>query len=268
LIRLLSTCWYGICLTSRMRTLVRIIPTCVFCLIVAAPAGAQTPAPSVPSDWNERVEELRAWVSAYSEWKSWNEKWRNKVEPGWVGFKERREPPDPPPWLFAECASLIAAEGILGEACDLLVEWNDPADTGVRKRAARQAQSEKVTKTIWWEHVHLDAFWPMPDLRASVYGVIGVHAAVAIAGRFQVFVAPGAILINLPSGGNSREWQPAADWGVAYRLTDFKFPGTEQLASLHFNFAKAWILTGQPGISKADIELAGFSFTFKKDRRK
>ena len=249
-----------------MRTLVWIIPTCVCGLIIAAPAAAQTPgAPTVPSDWNERVEELRTWVSAYSDWKSWNEKWRNKVEPGWVGFKERRERPDPPVWLADECASLLAAEGILGEACALLAEWKDPGSAKVRKRAVAQAQSEKPTKTIWWEHVHLDAFWPMPEWRAGIYGVIGVHATVAVAGRFQIFVAPGAILVNLPSGGKSREWQPAADWGIAYRLTDFRFPGTGQWASLHFNFAKAWILTGQPGITKADIELAGFSFTFKKD---
>jgi len=93
-----------------------------------------------------------------------------------------------------------------------------------------------------------------------------VHATITVKGRFQLFVAPGAILLNLPNG-RSRDWQPATDWGVAFRLTDFRFPGTGQWVSLHFNFAEAWLLTGQPAMAKSKIELAGFSFTFKRDPR-
>ena len=62
-----------------------------------------------------------------------------------------------------------------------------------------------------------------------------------------VFVAPGAILLNLPTGrNNERQWRPATDYGIAYRLFDFRIPGTERGASLHLNLAKAWVLAG-PG---------------------
>jgi hypothetical protein len=241
------------------------------CLVSAVvPAGAQVAedTSSMPADWDERVIDLREWVSEYNEWKAWREKWRNRSEPGWLGFRSRRQPPDPPAWLADDCASLLEADGILGEACQLLAEWKDPDNARViQKRVATQLKGEEPVKTVWWEHIHFDALWPMPQWRAGIYGVVGVHATVAVAGRFQIFVAPGAILINLPNGPNNRDWQPAADWGISYRLADFKFPGSGREASLHFNFAKAWVLTGQPGIAKADVELAGFSFTFKKDRK-
>ena len=249
---------------SRLTTILLVVFSC---LTAVAPAAAQAIAttPSMPPDWDERVVELRTWVTEYSEWKAWTEKWRNRPEPGWVGFRDRREAPEPPEWLLKECSVLLEADGILGDACELLAEFKgDDLTRLAKKRAAAQVYREEPAKTVWWEHVHLDTFWPMPQWGTSIYGVIGVHATVTVAGRFQIFVAPGAILINLPNGPK-REWQPAADYGVAYRLTDFRFPGTGQWASLHFNFAKAWILTGQPGLAKANIELAGFSFTFKKD---
>jgi hypothetical protein len=247
-----------------------------FCVSAAVPASAQvadevtnggaaTTVGALPSDWDERVVELRAWVKAYSSWKEWRAEYRNKPERGWLGYRSRRERPDPPTWLADECASLLEADGVLGEACDLLKEYQAGDDPTVVRKRPVIPKSEEPTKTIWWEHIHLDALWPMTQVGSDVYGVIGVHATVAVKGRFQLFVAPGAILMNLPNGPKSREWQPAADWGIAYRLADFQFPGTRQWTSLHFNFAKAWILTGQAGFSKATVELAGFSFTFKRD---
>ena len=246
----------------------------IFCVFFFAAPGYAQETVAVESnqvesnqvDWEQRVIELKKWIDEYVDWKAWSEKYRNKPEPGWVGFRERRVRPSPPAWLVDDCASLIEAEGVLGEACLLLADWKNGGLSAAAQRqlAAARAQREAPTKTVWWEHVHLDAFWPMPQWRTSVYGVVGMHATVAIAGRFQVFVAPGAILINLPGSSNTREWQPAADWGVAYRLADFRFPGSGQWATLHFNFAKAWILVGEPAFGRSSIELAGFSFTFKK----
>ena len=252
---------------------IRILLVGLFCVAAVASAEAQTPAteinPSVPTDWESRNVELQAWVSAYSEWKAWNAKWRNRPEPGWLGYRERRQRPEPPEWLAEECASVIDADGLLGEGCRLFYEYEGtPRPTVVQPKSPKSAipaKSEAPEKTKWWEHVHLDAAWPMAQWGSGIYGVVGVHATVPIKGRFQIFVAPGAILMNLPSSANSREWQPATDWGIAYRLADFRFPGTGQWASLHFNFAKAWILMGPAGAPRSSIELAGFSFTFKKD---
>jgi hypothetical protein len=253
-----------------MRIPIRFLLVGVFFLCVVASAGAQIPVPdvepSVPSDWQQRVPELQAWVSAYSDWKAWTEKWRNRPEPGWFSYRERRQPPNPPEWLSAECTSLLEADGLLGQACDLWFESQGiRRPTIVQPKALAPKLSEQPAKTIWWEHVHLDVLWPMAQWDSGVYGLIGVHATVPIKGRFQLFVAPGAILMNLPNGPKSREWQPAADFGFAYRLADFRWPGTGQWASLHFNFAKAWILMGPPGVPRSSIELAGFSFTFKRD---
>ena len=104
----------------------------------------------------------------------------------------------------------------------------------------------------------------MTQWGSPVYGVVGMHATMDIAGRFQMFVAPGVILMNLPSVDGTREWQPATDWGFAYRLFDFKFPGSKRRGSLHVNIAKAWVLTGPSNMFKSTVDLAGFSITPKK----
>ena len=261
-ILLMSIAWAGVAVPGWAQT----VETTGGEPSVAVNESLMPPAPDA-DEWEKRVIELKKWMAAYEDWRTWNEQWRNRPEPGWVGFRERRHPPDPPAWLIADCDVLIAADGILGEACVMLAEQKTDFVTAARQKqiAAARTQKEAPSNTSWWEHVHLDLFWPMAQWRGSVYGVIGVHATVEVVKRFQVFVAPGAILINLPSGTNSREWQPAADWGIAYRLTDFRFPGTGQWSTLHFNFAKAWILSGGQGFMRSSINLAGFSITFKKD---
>ena len=168
-------------------------------------------------------------------------------------------------WLDDACRELAEDQGVLVDACRLLADWKDePVVTEMRQRMAdAQAQREMPTKDMWWEHVHLDALWTMTEVRANVFGVLGMHATVDVAGRFQIFVAPGAILLNLPNG-RSREWRPATDWGMAYRMFDFTFPGTDRRASLHLNLARAWVLAGPENLVRSSIDLAGFSVTFKK----
>jgi len=217
------------------------------------------------TQWGQRLGEMQRWITDYENWKRWYEVWRNKPEPGWIGHRDRRRRPDPPTWLDDECRDVVQDHGILVDACRLLADWKDEQIVLQMRRQTTQTQvqHEAPTKNVWWEYVHFDALWAMPQVGASVFGVLGMHATVQVAGRFQVFVAPGAILLNLPNG-KSREWRPATDWGMAYRIVDFTFPGTRRRASLHLNLARAWVLAGPSNVIKSSIDLAGFSVTFKK----
>ncbi len=210
--------------------------------------------------------ELDQWMRKYRQWKDWSNKWRNKNEPGWFSFRERRQRPDPPAWLFEICRDLADSEGAFADGCKLLADWKDDYATEQLRRqiAGTRAEAEMPAKTVWWEHVHFDGLWPMTQWGASVYGVFGVHATVQVAGRLQVFVAPGTMLVNLPSSRGGREWKPATDWGVTFRLVDFRFPGTNQFGTLHLNIVKAWLLAGPSNVVSTSVDLAGFSLTLKR----
>jgi hypothetical protein len=217
--------------------------------------------------FDEQLRDLKRWIDDFEKWKQWNAQWRSTRQQGWFKTHPRRERPDPPPWLAEDCRDSFSDEpGLLSTACRLLAEWHED-DAAVQLRAqtaAARVQQEAPTKSVWWEHVHLDAMWPMAQTGNSVFGVLGVHATVDIAGRFQVFVAPGAILLSLPNGSDSRELRPAMDWGIAYRCFDFNFPGIERRASLHINLARAWVMSGPTNLVRANVDLVGFSLTFKK----
>jgi hypothetical protein len=216
---------------------------------------------------DQRLKELRRWVHDYGDWQDWRTKWRNTREPGWFGSRDRRPRPDPPEWVVESCSDQLDDADDLVAACALLADWNaDEAAAKLRQQLAMaRAQREAPTKSLWWEHVHVDAAWPMTQWRSSVYGVIGMHATIEVAGRFEVFVAPGAMVLSLPAPGGAHELKPAADWGFAYRLFDFTFPGTSVPCRLHLNLARAWIFGGPSRLMESTIDLAGFSVTFKKD---
>jgi len=219
-------------------------------------------------DWAQRLENVARWLKEFKSWQKWDAAWHNKREPGWFGSRPRRTRPDPPAWLAAECATASLDQDRLAQACRAYVDWKDDEVVAQLRRDAATAvtQKEAPTKSLWWEHIHFDGLWPMPQWGSGVFGVLGMHATVDIAGRLQVFVAPGAIILNLPNGPNSREWKPATDWGIAYRVADFNFPGTDRRASLHLNLAKAWILADPIGAFPGTVDLAGFSLTFKRSR--
>jgi len=220
------------------------------------------------TDWTERLVEVQRWVTEFRSWQKWDAQWHNKKEPGWLGARERRKRPDPPVWLAAECADASLEQGLLASACRALIDWNDDEIVAQLRRdtVSARTQQEAPTKSLWWEHIHLDALWPMPQWGSGVLGVVGMHASVDVAGRFQVFVAPGAIVLNLPNG-QTREWKPATDWGIGYRLLDFTFPGTDRRASLNLNLAKAWVLADPIGAFPATVDLLGFSLTFKHGKQ-
>jgi hypothetical protein len=155
------------------------------------------------------------------------------------------------------------------DACRLFREWKDDGRTAALRRqiAGSRQQAEAPTHTSWWQHVHLDALWPMTQSGSHVYGVVGTHATVDVAGRLEVFVAPGAMVLTMPSERGSRDWRIATDWGIGYRLADFSFPGVDREASLHLNLVTAWVFAGPANAIPNRINLVGFSVTFNPPAR-
>jgi hypothetical protein len=156
----------------------------------------------------------------------------------------------------------------LAPACAALQSWRDDDGTAqVRQaRVTGTRQQEQERKTTWWEHVHMDVLWPAVQWQTSIYGVAGMHVSTSVAGRLQIFTAPGAMLLNLPGRRGTRVWKVAANYGIGYRLLDFTFPGGRP-AELHLNLAKAWLLSDiTDAFTKRTVDFAGFSITFKKSR--
>jgi hypothetical protein len=219
-------------------------------------------APTVP-DGAKRRDELKKWVDEFSEWKQWAGRWRNRREPGLLsGSRERRPRPDPPDWLFDHCGSGIDGSDESEEACTLLAEWSAPnaiVQAATTRATATQA-SEDSDNTTWWEHLHLDGGWPA--MQANIYGVIGVHATTHVKGRFEIFLAPGAMLVRVPTKGGGHAWKVATNYGITYRLTGFALPGGRR-ALLHVNLAKAWLFA-MGDIPTDSTDFIGLSMTFKK----
>ena len=221
-------------------------------------------AMGVTTDLSQRMAAVQQWVREYTEWKEWESQWRGKLEPGWFGPRERRIKPDPPAWLFDECRDLADGEETRSDACRLLTDWQDSYTTAqVRaKMIAGRSQNEASTKMTWWKHVHIDSLWLTPGT-ALTYGVVGVHVTFNLVGRWQMFAAPGAILLNVPTPHGTRAWRPATDVGLSYRLIDLTLPGSRRQGTLHLNVAKAWLMGGSDSFINSSVDLAGLSFTFK-----
>ena len=229
------------------------------------PASALQSASLSSAQEEQRTSELERWIRDYRKWQEWR---HQALKHGAIPQRDRKPQPQPPLWLVGDCRTTTFAAGtLIAQACDLLVGLDDDDVTGDLRyqSAVARAQKEAPTKTSWWEHVHWDAFWPVMSSDSTVFGVIGGHVTVEIEGRFQVFMTPGVILLNVPSAQGTREWRPATDWGFAYRLFDFRVPGTRRPASLHVNFVRAWMLGNVGNVPyKSSADLAGFSLTFKK----
>ena len=228
---------------------------------IIPPASALT---GDPSELPKRMAESQQWVREYSEWKEWEDQWRGKLEPGWFGPRERRIKPDPPAWLFDVCLDLADAEAARTDACRMLAEWQESytvAEVRAKMQAAR-TQGEASSKRTWWRHVHIDALWLTPNASVS-YGVVGVHVTLNLVGRWQMFAAPGAMLLNVPAPDGRRAWRPATDLGLSYRLADIRLPGSRRQGTLHLNVAKAWLLGGSESFINSSVDLAGLSITFK-----
>jgi len=230
-------------------------------------AGTSEPSPDA-QDTTARAAELQRWMDAFTEWLEWSAEWTNRREPGWfTSSRDRRQKPQPPEWLPARCATLLDDDDQLASACTLLAAWeDDEAGRPIRlPPAATAADVENRRRVTWWEHIHADLMWPAMQWQSSVYGVIGVHAATTVRGRFEVFLAPGAMLLNVPTRNGARVWKIAANYGIGYRLLDFRFPGGRP-AALHVNLAKAWLLSDVADVvSGRTTDFVGLSISFKKD---
>lgn len=219
------------------------------------------------SDSGAREDELKQWVHDFSEWKNWAARWGNRREPSlFSGWRERRPRPNPPAWLFERCSD-FEQTGPLVVGCTLLAEWGTDYATAqaATARVAGSLSQEDDHRLTWWEHVHMDMLWPAMQAGASLYGVLGMHVTTAVRGRLQVFVAPGVMMLNVPTRSGARAWKAAANYGIAYSLFDFRFPGNRQ-AQLHVNLAKAWLLDAGPDVTTKSTDFVGFSMTFKKTR--
>jgi hypothetical protein len=231
------------------------------------PSVAAWPTTIEPS--GEQLAGIERWSRDYIAWKAWFGEWRNKREPSLFGTHSRRQRPDPPVEAFFACPLPSDDVGPLAQSCRLLDEWlrNDvAAEIITQQAAATRTRKENESKTIWWQHVHLDALWPMTQGTSGMYGVLGLHTTIDLTGRIELFLAPGAILMRVPGPSGNGEWKPATDWGFTYRLADFTMPRMRRPATLHVNLAKVWLFGGTENAAAAqnDMYLAGFSLTFRK----
>jgi hypothetical protein len=215
----------------------------------------------------ERIAEMKRWMDEFAAWQDWARRWRGRPEPGSLrGYRDRRAKPTPPVWLEGRCATLSDEDDPLMPGCTQLAEWREENGLGQvrRTRAAAAQQQEEASKTTFWEHLQVDLLWPAVQWQSSIYGVVGMHMATTVAGRLQVFTAPGAMLLNMPARNGTRAWKVAANYGIGYRLLDFRFFGGRP-AQLHLNLAKSWILSDITElVGGRSVDFAGFSVTFKK----
>jgi hypothetical protein len=214
-----------------------------------------------------RAAELQQGMDDFKDWEQWSARWTNRRQPGWLTtYRDRPTKPSPPAWLAGECEAITTDDPLI-TACALLADWTeDPATAQVRlTQVTTSTQKEAESKSMWWEHVHLDLLWPATQIHNTVYGVVGSHVAMDVAGRLEVFVAPGVMFLNLPTRTGTRAWRVATNYGIGYRLFSFRF--RDHVASVHANMAKAWLLSDPEDlVTHRSLDFAGLSLTFSKPR--
>jgi hypothetical protein len=227
--------------------------------VVAAPVG-ESPA--------RELDALRRWTREYAEWHAWFLQWRSRPEPGlFMSARARRPAPVPPSWLGDACAGAHVDAGPIVDACRAFAEWNsrnEPAQLLAEQAVQAHAQREAPARTLWWERIHVDGLWPMTRSGSSAIGVAGMHSTMQVGERMQVFLAPGLIMMRVPTLQGQMTWSPATDWGFSYRLTDFRLPGMRRASSLHLNFVRVWLLGQHAIVPPGEMYLAGCSITFRK----
>jgi hypothetical protein len=234
---------------------------------IPADTSALIAAPDLLISSAERDAELQRWVQEFTAWQAWVAQWGNRSQPGWLtSSRGRHQKPAPPAWLPERCLSVFDEADPLVEACGLLADYREERGPArVRQlRAAVVGKREEAPKTTWLKYVHFDLLWPAMQWQSSTYGVIGMHIATPVGGRLQIFTAPGAMLLNLPTRGGGRVWKVAANYGIGYKMLDFTLPGSRP-ASLHVNLAKTWLLSDSVDlIGGRSTDFVGFSITFDR----
>ena len=230
--------------------------------IVLAPVQLVPDSPVVVITYFQ-MQELEQWTRDFAAWQEWANQWLNRRQSGqWSNGVERKERPAPPAWLEDVC-ELLAADEPFVRACQWLARWRqDPIALKSRHAATvSTTQREKPTKTVWWQHVHVDGLWSTTQTNVSAFGLVGTHLTWNVAGRLQVFVTPGILLVSVPRLSGNRELWPSTDWGVTYRLFNVG------RSTVHFNLVHAWILGSQASLMHPSVTLAGFSITLRPSPR-
>ena len=127
------------------------------------------------------------------------------------------------------------------------------------RREKERLARENPQRSSFLRWLHTDGLWMQSSTGSSVYGVIGVHLAVANIGRIHLYGPPGLMLVShdTPQG---RIWRGAFTWGVSFRLGGVKPPGINRRAQLYLNVAKVW--TG--GDYRNGADMVGLSATWDK----
>jgi len=208
---------------------------------------------------------LQVWAHDFADWQSSFERWRHpspKEPPreylSWNQFLEDHPKPPPPSWLSGVC-SLLEEDAQFAHSCALLADWRDDPFLIKKRHAAAAAmqQQEAPKNSVWWRNLHLDGLWSTTQSNVAALGLFGTHLTVSVEGRLQVFLAPGILLVSMPTFNGSRVLSPATDWGLTYRLFNVG------RGTVHFNLVHAWILGGgaQGQLAGSHLTLAGFSVT-------
>lgn len=241
----------------------------------ASSAWAQEAAPLSQEQLNQRYEELDRWLTKYHKWEKWISLYGNRPAKTWWGNVEddRMQRPEPPAWLSDDCAHLIGYDGKLGQACDILRKWqglarhlrglaDDPVLT-----TTGGIVNDRVVKSSFWQRVHLTGMWapsqlPLPPL----YGVIGMQIGVVEIGRVSLPTV-GVMLVTMKGHNGSREWKPATNIGISFRLRNFTVNGNT--VAMHFNLSRLNIRDAEsvgPATLPVSSNFVGLSLSFKKGR--
>ena len=259
----------------------RVVYLASLMLILASPLGAQTLLPSYNllgpaqsyAELEQRLVRNLQWLNDYSAQQEWAAVWLNyygrvasRTSDGRVRiFAEKRHPiPVPPVWLVYDCQETVEGTS-LAEVCRKFRLWQDDlASQMLRLSAMRDiATHESPRTTRFRTYLHIDGLWLMTSSDALVYAPIGTHLSFSVAGRFEMFLGPGALLLSVPNATGGRSLQPAYDYGLGFRLTEFRLPVLDRRVGLHFNFAKAWLFQSATGDLDSSVTLMGLSLASK-----
>ena len=237
----------------------------------ASPLPSRTVTSVVPVVFAEapsqQLAALARWTHDYADWKAWYVKWENRPEPGWLALRERRQAPVPPPWLQGICEARFEIAGPIAGACAAWREWagrGEAASVAAAQQAQARQQLEAPDRTKWFERIHVDVLWPLTEVGSSTIGIAGTHATVHVTKRFQIFLTPGVMMMRAPALTGGMTWTAATDWGVTYRLFDFRLPRARRASTLHFNMVRVWMIGANGVQNPGEMYLAGFSMSFKR----
>jgi hypothetical protein len=241
-------------------------------MVGATPAFAQEQG-QLPE---QRFDELAKWLKEYHAWEKWFEVWGNRVVHNFDDqlIWDRKQRPEPPVWLEAECQGYFDADGLLASACHIFRHWDDQPLLILQRRNSPLATSggmvdDRVVKSSFFKRVHVTGLWMQaryPDTPA--YGILGMQVGVFETGRFTL-PAVGVMAVMSADGQGGHDWKIATTLGVGYRICDFVPPFMKRQASLHINFARTSLHGRQdqqllPAMS--NLSLFGLSVSAKRGR--